>query len=96
MSAHFWPRSSAANRRSALWRFRLPAILTARALQAQSYGEIPPRPFQGADAFNSNVRVPTAACRSARGTYTSQRSAELAPWRASNDQGAPTQKMDGQ
>jgi hypothetical protein len=96
MSAHFWPRSSAANRRSALWQFRLPAILAARALQAQNCGKIPPRPFQGADAFNSNVRVPTAAYRSARGTYSSKRSVELAPWLASNNQDAPTHQMDGQ
>lgn len=96
MSAHFWPRSSAANRRSPLLPFGLSVILTARALRAQSCGEISPRPYQGADAFNSNVRVPMAAYRSARGTYSSQCSVELARWHASNDQGARTQKMDGQ
>jgi hypothetical protein len=44
MSAQFWPQSAAANRRSALWRYRLPAILTACALLAQGCAAIPPQP----------------------------------------------------
>ena len=96
MSAHFWPRPAAANRRSAFWRYRLPAILTACALLAQGCAAIPPRLFQGADASNPDVRVPPVAYRPVLSTYSSQRPAEPAPWRERNDHVTPTQKKDGQ
>ncbi len=96
MSAHFWPRSAAANRLSALWRYRLPAILTACALLAQGCAAIPPRPFRGTDASNPDVRVLATAYRPVIGTYSSQRPVEPAPWRERNDHVTPTQKKDWQ
>jgi hypothetical protein len=96
MSAQFRPQSAAANRRSASWRYRLPAILTACALLAQGCAATPPQPFQGADASNPDVRVPPVAYRPVLGTYSSQRPVEPASWGERNDQGAPIQKKDGQ
>ena len=96
MSAHFWPRSAAAGGHSALWRYRLPAVLTACALLAQGCAAIPPRPFQGADASDPDVRVPPIAYRPVLGTYSSQRPVEPAPWRELNERVAPTPKKDGQ
>ena len=95
MSAQFWPQLAAANRRSALWRYRLPAILMACALLAQGCVAIPPRPLQGADASNPDVRVPPVAYRPVLGTYLSQRPVEPTQWRERNDRAAPTQKKDG-
>jgi hypothetical protein len=96
MSAQFWPRSAAANWRPTLWRYRLPAVLTACALLAQGCAATPPQPFQGADASNPDARVPSAAYRSVLGNYSSQRPVEPSPWRKSDERVAPTQKKDGQ
>ena len=96
MSAHLWPRSAAANRRSALWRYRLPALLMACALLAQGCAATPPQSFQGADASNPDARVPPTAYRPVLGTYSSQRPAEPAPWITPNERGARPPKKDGQ
>lgn len=96
MFAQFWSRSLAANRRPALWRYRLPAVLAACALLAQGCAASPPRPIQGADASNPNARVPPAAYRPVLGAYSRQRPVEPAPWRERNDRVAPTEKKDGQ
>ena len=95
MSAQFWPRSVAAHRRPALWRYRLPAVLTACALLAQGCTPIPPQPFVGAKASDPNVRVPPVAYRPVLGTYSSQRPVEPAPWRERNDRVAPAPNKDG-
>lgn len=95
MSAQFRPRSAAANRRSALWRYRLPAVLTACTLLAQGCTASPPRPYQGADAANPDARVLPTAYRPVLGTYSSQRPVEPAPWRERNERVAPAPKKDG-
>lgn len=96
MSAQFWPRSVAANRRLALRRYWLPAVLTACALLAQGCAANPPRPLQGAVASNPAARVPLTAYRPVLGTYSSQRPVEPTPWRERNDRVVPSQKKDGQ
>jgi hypothetical protein len=96
MSAQFGPRSAAAKRRPTLWRYRLPVALAACALLAQGCAATPPRPFQGADASDPDVRVTPTAYRPVLGTYSSQRPVEPAPWRDPNDRVAPTLKKDGQ
>jgi hypothetical protein len=95
MSAQIWPRSAAIGRRSTLWRYRLPAILAAVALLTHGCAPIPPRPFDGAEASDPDIRVPPAGYRSVLGNYSSQRPVEPAPWRERNDRVAPAQKKDG-
>lgn len=95
MSKQFWPRSAAAKRRSALWRYRLPAALAACALLTQGCASIPQQPFDGANASDPEARVPPAVYRPVLGNYSSQRPVEPAPWRERNDRVAPAPKKDG-
>ncbi len=94
MSRQFWPRSTAAMRRSILWRYRLPAFLTASALLIQGCTAAPPRPFDADKASDPEVRTPPTAYRSVLGNYSSQRPVEPAPWREPNDRAAPLPKQD--
>ena len=96
MSKQFWPRPAAAMRRSTLWRWQLPAALTAGTVSDPGLRTPPPRPFVGDKASDQSVRVPPTAYRSVLGNYSSQRPIEPAPWREPNDRVAPAPKKDGQ
>ena len=96
MSVYFWAYAAASKRQSALWHFRLAAGLAAIVLLMQGCAPIPPRPFQGTDAADPEVRVRATAYRPVLGTYTSQRPVEPAPWRERNERVAPAPKSGGQ
>lgn len=96
MSKQVWLRPAAAMRCSALWRYRLPAVLAAGAFLIQGCAATPPRPFDGDNASDPGVRVPPAAYRPVLGNYSSQRPVEPLPWRERNDRAAPAPKKDGQ
>ena len=96
MFAQFWPWSTAVERRSTLWRYRLAAGLAAAALLTQGCALTPPRPVDGDDASNPDLHVAPALYRPVLGNYSSQRPVEPKPWRGRNDRVAPTEKKDGQ
>ena len=96
MSARVCLRSAVRMRRLVPWCYAAHVTLISVALLAQGCAASPPRPFQGADASNADVRVPPTTYRPVLGTYSSQRPVEPAPWRERNDRVAPTPKKSGQ